>query len=258
MSLLALEDKRILITGALGALGLAVVKVLAEHGAIVMANDILSDHEAMAIMAEAGFPENQVCYIQADTRDRTEVHQLFDRCCAVAGLPEVVCCHAGLVRVAPVAKISERDFDDTMNLNLRSHFLVAQAAVQRWLQKQVPGNLIFTSSWVQDVPWPEITAYATSKSALRTLMRGFARELASSSIRANAIAPGIVGVGMAKRQWDTDPTYRDRAGKAIPLGELQTAESVAHAFLFLCSGMSSYMTGSVLLVDGGCSLYPMD
>ena len=63
MSLLALEDKRILITGALGALGLAVVKVLAEHGAIVMANDILSDHEAKAIMAEAGFPENQVCYI---------------------------------------------------------------------------------------------------------------------------------------------------------------------------------------------------
>lgn len=89
-------------------------------------------------------------------------------------------------------------------------------------------------------------------------MRGFARELASSNIRANAVAPGIVGVGMAKRQWDNDPAYRTRASKAIPLGGLQTAESVAHAFLFLCSDLSTYMTGSVLLVDGGCSLYPMD
>ncbi len=258
MSLLSLESRKVLITGALGAIGLAVVKVLAEHGATVLANDILPDHEARTLMGEARFPEDQVFYVQADTRDRTEVDQLFDRCCAVAGLPEIVCCHAGLVRVAPVAQISEDDFDDTMNLNLRSHFLVAQAAVQRWLHEQVPGNLIFTSSWVQDVPWPEITAYSTSKSALRALMRGFARELASSSIRANAIAPGIVGVGMAKRQWDKDPTYRERAGKAIPLGELQTAESVAHAFLFLCSDLSLYMTGSVLLVDGGCSLYPMD
>jgi NAD(P)-dependent dehydrogenase (short-subunit alcohol dehydrogenase family) len=89
-------------------------------------------------------------------------------------------------------------------------------------------------------------------------MRGFARELAPRGIRANAIAPGIVAVGMAKRQWDTDPSYRARAGRAIPLGEMQRPESVAHAFLFLCSELASYMTGAVLLVDGGCSLYPMD
>jgi NAD(P)-dependent dehydrogenase (short-subunit alcohol dehydrogenase family) len=113
-------------------------------------------------------------------------------------------------------------------------------------------------AWVQDVPWPEITPYTISKSALKATMRGFARELAPRGIRANAIAPGIVAVGMAKRQWDTDPEYRARAERAIPLGHMQPPESVAHAFLFLCSEMASYMTGSVLLVDGGCSLYPMD
>jgi NAD(P)-dependent dehydrogenase (short-subunit alcohol dehydrogenase family) len=89
-------------------------------------------------------------------------------------------------------------------------------------------------------------------------MRGFARELAPRHIRANAIAPGIVAAGLAQRQWDTDPGYRARAEKAIPLGYMQPPESVAHAFLFLCSPMASYLTGSVLLVDGGCSLYPMD
>ena len=108
------------------------------------------------------------------------------------------------------------------------------------------------------MPWPEITPYTASKAAMKALMRGFARELASYRIRANAVAPGIVAVGMARRQWDTEPSYRARAEKAIPLGYMQPPESVAHAFVFLCSPMADYMTGSVLLVDGGCSLYPMD
>ena len=89
-------------------------------------------------------------------------------------------------------------------------------------------------------------------------MRGMARELAPHGIRVNAIAPGIVGAGMAKRQWDTEPGYRRRAEKAIPLGRLQPPESVADGFVFLCSDASNYMTGATLLVDGGCSLYPMD
>jgi NAD(P)-dependent dehydrogenase (short-subunit alcohol dehydrogenase family) len=72
------------------------------------------------------------------------------------------------------------------------------------------------------------------------------------------VAPGIVAVGMARKQWDTDPAYRARAARAIPLGYLQPPETLAHAFLFLCSNMAGYMTGSVLLTDGGCSLYPMD
>ena len=63
---------------------------------------------------------------------------------------------------------------------------------------------------------------------------------------------------MAKKQWDTDPSYQRRARKAIPLGDLQSPDSVADAMLYLCSPLSDYMTGSVLLVDGGCSLYPMD
>jgi NAD(P)-dependent dehydrogenase (short-subunit alcohol dehydrogenase family) len=145
-----------------------------------------------------------------------------------------------------------------MAVNVKTAFLLGQAAARAMVADEIAGHLIFTVSWVADVPWPEIGPYSASKAAMKQLSRTFARELADKGIRANAMAPGIVGVGLAKIQWDTEPSYKARAQKAVPLGALQTPESVADAFLFLCSPAADYMTGSVLVVDGGCSLYPMD
>ncbi len=87
------------------------------------------------------------------------------------------------------------------------------------------------------------------------LARSMARELAAHRIRVNVIAPGIVFAGMARRQYETDPAYARRASVVVPLGELGTAEQVAQATAFLCSPEAAYMTGSVLLVDGGASLF---
>jgi NAD(P)-dependent dehydrogenase (short-subunit alcohol dehydrogenase family) len=82
-----------------------------------------------------------------------------------------------------------------------------------------------------------------------------ARELAAHRIRVNVVAPGIVHAGMARRQYETDPAHARRASVVIPLGEMGTAEQVAQAVAFLCSPEATYMTGSVLLVDGGASLF---
>jgi NAD(P)-dependent dehydrogenase (short-subunit alcohol dehydrogenase family) len=87
------------------------------------------------------------------------------------------------------------------------------------------------------------------------LARSMARELAPHGIRVNVVAPGIVFAGMARRQYETDPAYARRASVVVPLGELGTAEQVAKATAFLCSPDAAYMTGSVLLVDGGASLF---
>ena len=253
-NLFDLSDKVILITGGCGAIGQVVVRVLAEHGATIAVNDIIPADEAAKVLPA----DLKVVYFMADATSPEAVDSLFQQVEAKLGLPNVVCCHAGMVAAHPVEQYPLAGFDALMNLNLRAAFIVALAAAKRWTAQNRPGQLIFTTSWVQDVPWPEITPYNASKAGMKALMRGFARELAPKNIRANAVAPGIVGVGLAKRQWDTDPSYRARAQKAIPLGYMQPPESVAHAFLYLCSELANYMTGTVLLVDGGCSLYPMD
>jgi NAD(P)-dependent dehydrogenase (short-subunit alcohol dehydrogenase family) len=254
MSAFDLSGKTMLITGGAGAIGRVVARTLADHGATVAVNDVLAPDEAAAVLPQT----ERVRYLRADATQSADVSTLFDRVAHECGLPNVVCCHAGMVAAHPVTDYALEEFDALMNLNVRSAFIVAQEASRRWIAEGAAGHLIFTTSWVQDVPWPEITPYTASKSAMKALMRGFARELAPKGIRANAVAPGIVGVGMAKRQWDADAAYRARASKAIPLGYMQPPESVANAFVFLCSDMAAYMTGSVLLIDGGCSLYPMD
>ena len=256
--LLDLTERVILITGGCGAIGRVVGRVLAEHGATVVANDIVPEDEAAQMFANEGASGSTIGYWRADATRPDSVESMFQQVEERYGVPNIVCCHAGMAGSFPIDKYPLEGFDAIFNLNVRSSFLVAQTAAQRWLQQKRRGHLIFTTSWVQDVPWPEITPYTATKAALKALMRGFARELAPHGIRANAIAPGIVAVGMAKHQWDTEPAYRARAEKAIPLGYMQPPETVAHAFLFLCSDMASYMTGAVLLVDGGCSLYPMD
>ena len=252
---LDLSGRSVLISGGAGALGVAIVERLVGAGANVVVNDILTADEAAGVLPR----DDRITYVRADTTQESDVEQLLDSTVERLGhLPDSVCCHAGVVEAHPVQDFPIEMFDRIMNVNVRAAFLLARAASRRWIDAGTPGQLVFTTSWVQDVPWPDITPYNASKAALRSLARGFARELAPHQIRANAVAPGIVAAGMAQRQWDNEPDYRARAQRAIPLAHLQPPASVADAFLFLLSPLASYMTGSVLLVDGGCSLYPMD
>lgn len=252
---LDLTGRNILITGGCGELGLAIVQTLLERGARVAVNDVLSDPDAARILPAS----DSVLYVRGDSSGAGSAGEMLsDATKGLGSLPDTVLCHAGIVRSHPIEAYPETVFDQIVATNMRATFLVAQAASQAWLASKRGGHLIFTSSWVANTPWPGIAPYSATKAAVNALMRSFARELAPSKIRANSVSPGIVAAGMAQRQWDTEPDYRARASKAIPLGYLQDVESVADAFLFLCSPMASYMTGSVFTVDGGCSLYPMD
>jgi NAD(P)-dependent dehydrogenase (short-subunit alcohol dehydrogenase family) len=123
------------------------------------------------------------------------------------------------------------------------------------VERKTPGRIIFTGTWVQDIPWPEIAAYSATKAGVRMLAKSMARELAAYRILVNVIAPGIVNAGLARHQMETEPQYARRIRHIIPLGAPQSAEQIARATAFLCSDGADSMTGSVLLVDGGLSLF---
>jgi NAD(P)-dependent dehydrogenase (short-subunit alcohol dehydrogenase family) len=240
----------IAVTGGAGDIGSAMACELAARGAAVTLIDRLPESEAAARLErvqEAG----TASYLQADVTDRWAI----DAALASIDPLDIAIGNAGIVESAPFLEVTAREWQHQLDVNLSGCFHVGQSAARLMAARERPGRIIFTGSWVGEVPWPELTAYSVSKAGVRMLARSMARELAPLGIRVNVVAPGIVRAGLAKHQLETDPAYARRVSVVIPLGDLGTAEQVAQATAFLCSPEASYMTGSVLLVDGGCSLF---
>jgi NAD(P)-dependent dehydrogenase (short-subunit alcohol dehydrogenase family) len=254
----ALAGQHIVISGGAGAIGVAIVRALTAHGAVVTVNDLLPDEEALARLAAAVVDTSRTYYVRGDLTQPEAVEALLTEARSAFGPIHTALCHTGVVISKPALAVTPDEWDQAMAVNVKTAFLLAQAAARGMIADGIAGHLIFTTSWVAEAPWPGILPYISSKAAMNQLMRGLARELAQQGIRANAVAPGIADAGMARRQWDTQPEYRARAQRAVPLGYLQPVETVADAMLFLCSPAAAYMTGAVLTVDGGASLYPMD
>ena len=165
---------------------------------------------------------------------------------------------AAVVTSGYLVRQSKADLSRGFEVNVIGQILLTNIFVNNWIKNKIAGNIVFTSSWIDHIPWPGVTPYAASKAAVVAVARGYARENAKYGIRANIISPGIVDVGMAAKQWRDEPDYQRRAKRAIPLGKLQDVTSVAQGIAFLLSDNSTYMSGSNLLIDGGASLYPLD
>jgi NAD(P)-dependent dehydrogenase (short-subunit alcohol dehydrogenase family) len=251
MSEQSVAARHCVVTGGSGDIGRAICEVLAQDGYLVTMADVVDQEKGSAIAREvAAAAGGRVTYRLVDQTSPGEVEKLF----ADLGQVELVVVAAGTVTAQPFLDIELSAWERQMSVNLTGAFVVAQQAAKTMVAHGTAGQVIFISSWVAARPWPEITAYTASKAGLDQLMRQMALELAPHRVRANAVAPGIVLAGLAKGQLENEPEYARRVATAIPLGELQTAQDIAHSVRFLASPGASTMTGSVLLVDSGCSL----
>ena len=133
MDLLDLSGKHVLITGGCGAIGRVVIQALAEHGATVSVNDRLPTDEAQRVLAGAGAQGPNVWYYQADVTNVEEVARLLRDVQEQSGVPQIVCCHAGITEAHPIERFPAESFDMLVNVNLRSAFLFAQAAARIWI-----------------------------------------------------------------------------------------------------------------------------
>jgi NAD(P)-dependent dehydrogenase (short-subunit alcohol dehydrogenase family) len=250
-----LSNLKVALTGALGGIGLPTLRHLQNAGAQLVAIDLLDPATAQRTLSGNGIEVDS--YHQVDITRGAEVGKLLESLKA-SSVPDALVNLAGIVHSGAFHEQTEESIREVFEVNVIGQTLIAQAFIKEWLANESPGNIIFTSSWIDHVPWPSVTPYAASKAAIVSISRGIARELATKKIRSNIISPGIVNVGMAAKQWKEESDYRQRAQRAIPLGNLQEPISVAHGIEFLLSEKSSYMTGSNLLIDGGASLYPLD
>lgn len=245
-----------LVTGGAGDLGNEMGLQLAQAGASVVLWDIKSDAtDRINRVKVAGQP---VHYAQVDISNRAAVNRAMDRIIRDLGQIDIVCANAGIVIAQPFLEISQENWQRHIDVNLTGSFNVGQAAARQMVAAKRPGRIILTSSWVSEIPWPEDTAYSVSKAGINMLTKQMARELAVYGIRVNAIAPGIVKAGLAGRQLLEEPRYAARVSKVIPLGEPGTPVEIGQAVVYMASPQTAYMTGTILVLDGGCSLFQFD
>ena len=249
-----LDGKTALVTGAAGDLGKAMAIALAKNGAHVIGWDIKSEDEAADALSQIRAHDPEAAMQSVDVRDRVAVDA------AIAAMPglDIVCSNAGIVDSAPFLSVTSANWQDHIDINLTGCFNVCQAAARRMVADGSAGRIIMTSSWVGSIPWPEISAYTVSKAGVNMLVKAMARELSPYGILVNGVAPGIVNAGLAGRQFREEPQYAARASKVIPLGEPGSPDDIGQAVVYLASPATAYMTGSILTLDGGCSLFQFD
>jgi 3-oxoacyl-[acyl-carrier protein] reductase len=240
-SFASLEGKSALVTGASRGIGRAIAAELAAAGASVVVGYRSGQEEAEALAAEIGGHA-----IQADVSSPDDARRLVEE----AGDLDILVNNAGLTRDGLLARMSDEDWRTVIDTNLSSVFYTCRA-VTRPMMKKRAGSIVNISSVVGvHGNWGQ-TNYAASKAGIIGFTKSLARELGSRNVRANVVAPGYVKTQL------TDVLPEDATAAMLqntPLGRLGEPEDVAGAVRFLCSEAASFITGEVLLVDGGLGM----
>lgn len=242
-----LEGKVAIVTGASRGIGRGIAEVFARHGAAVAFTYSSSEGPALELQNELiglgvkakAYKSNAASFQEAETLV-ADILSEFERI-------DILVNNAGITRDNLLMRMSEVDFDQVIETNLKSVFNMTKA-VQRTMLKQRSGSIINMSSVVGVKGNAGQSNYAASKAGMIGFTKSIALELGSRNIRCNAVAPGFIETEMTgKLDEKTVQSWRD----AIPLKRGGTPEDVANACLFLASDLSAYTTGQVLHVDGG-------
>lgn len=242
-----LENKTALITGATRGIGKGIALSFAKQGANVAFTYVSSEEKAKALEAElAGYGIKAKGY-KSDAGDFKAADELVTTVVNDFGTIDVLVNNAGITRDTLLMRMSEQQWDEVMNANLKSVFNLTKA-VQRPMLKAKKGSIINMSSVVGVKGNAGQSNYAASKAGIIGFTKSVALELGSRNIRSNAIAPGFIETEMTGA---LDEKVIQQWRDGIPLKRGGTAEDVANACLFLASDMSAYITGQCINVCGG-------
>ncbi len=243
------EGKVAIVSGSASGMGQQTARRLAERGAAIVLNDIDATklQSAVAEFRNSGW---SVIGSTADISNRAEVDQMVKEAIDAFGRIDILVNNAGMERAGALRKLSEADWDSTINVNLKGAFLCAQAVHGHMVGKKY-GRVINISSraWLGG---PGQAPYSSAKAGLVGLTRTLALELGRNGITVNCVAPGLIHTPMWDQLPEKDKIY---LRSKIPTQELGDADDVANAVLFFADEAAGFISGQVLYVCGGRSLF---
>lgn len=242
-----LDNKVVLITGASRGIGRSIAEECVAQGAKVAFTYLSSEEKAKALEAELSANGGVAKGFKSDASKFDQAQELVDNVIAEFGTIDVLVNNAGITRDTLLMRMTEEQWDEVMNTNLKSAFNLTKA-VQRPMLKARSGSIINMSSVVGVSGNAGQSNYAASKAGLIGFTKSVAQELGSRNIRCNAIAPGFIETEMTG---SLDPKVVDEWRASIPLKRGGSPKDVADLTVFLGSDMSSYITGQTINVCGG-------
>jgi len=249
-----LENQVAVVTGGSRGIGAAAVKVLAAAGARVVFSYRQAASAAREVADTSGAPDGNVIAVRADVAKMAGAKVLVSEAVHRFGRLDILVANAGIWNAvpAPIERLSERQWDEMIDVNLKGVYAVIRYAVPQMI-RQRSGRIIVISSTAGQRGEAFHTHYGASKGGAISLVKGLAAELASHGILVNCVAPGWVDTEMCT------PVARDRREfrkvlDTIPLRRFARPEEIAMPILFLASEMASYMTGEIVNVNGGSVL----
>jgi 2-deoxy-D-gluconate 3-dehydrogenase len=255
--LLDLRQQTAIVTGGAKGIGEGIARRLAEAGAAVVIAD-MDEAGAQATAQDIERQGGRAMAFRADVSDASSVHAMVDAAISAYGRLDILVNNAGIFPFSPALELSEELWDRVLAVNLKGTFLCSQAAARRMVEQGPGGRIVNIASIDALHPTGNLVHYDASKAGVVMLTKALALELGPLGVRVNAIAPGGIQTPGAQAAMQrvlpagVDPEELARGFLArIPLKRMGEPDDIALAVLFLATELSSYVTGALLVVDGG-------
>jgi NAD(P)-dependent dehydrogenase (short-subunit alcohol dehydrogenase family) len=252
----ALEGKSAIITGAASGIGKGIAKGFVQSGASVLLIDISADKlaDTQKELAAENI-EVKVDMMTADLREFSNFQLIVDHAVSEMGSVDILVNCAGIYPSTPALQITEKEWDQLIDLNLKGYFFLCQTVAKQMIKQGDGGSIVNITSSASEVARPGVAHYCASKSGVKMLTQVLALEWAEHGIRINALGPGLVQTETLLETLVTDEAKEEHKEKIsyCPMNRTALLEEIAEGVIFFASEQSSYITGQTLLVDGGYS-----